>query len=100
MRLIGLAVISLLSLTLAPLLSGAQQAGKIWRVGYLANVAQPPDARPPLAFRDGLKDLGYIEGQNITYIGRWAEAKSDRLPRLAEELVRSNVDDRHSRPSE
>ena len=48
--------------------------------------------RPPLALRDGLKALGYIEDKNITYISRWGEAKRDRLPRLAEELIRSNVD--------
>jgi putative ABC transport system substrate-binding protein len=42
--------------------------------------------------REGLQALGYIEGTNITFISRWAEAKRDRMPRLAEEIVRSNVD--------
>jgi putative ABC transport system substrate-binding protein len=80
------------SILAVPLAADAQQTGKVWRIGYLANLAAPPDSRPPLAFRDGLKDLGYIEDKTITYISRWGEAKPDRLPRLAEELVRSNVD--------
>jgi putative ABC transport system substrate-binding protein len=76
----------------APLAAEAQQAGRMWRIGYFAPGAQPPDGLPPAALREALQALGYIEGKNITFISRWAEAKSDRMPRLAEEIVRSNVD--------
>ncbi len=65
MQLIGLAVILTVSLTLAPLAAGAQQPGKVYRVGVLMNL-YPPDADPPQALRQGLRDLGYVEGQNET----------------------------------
>jgi putative ABC transport system substrate-binding protein len=80
------------SIVAAPRAAQTQPPGKVWRIGYLANLAPPPDSRPPLPLRDGLKDLGYIEDKNVMYISRWGEAKSDRLPRLAEDLVRSSVD--------
>jgi len=68
MRRTGPAIVLALSALLTPLVSEAQQqAGKVRRVGYLANLAQPSDARPPLALRDGLKALGYSEDKNITY---------------------------------
>jgi putative ABC transport system substrate-binding protein len=76
----------------APFAAGAQQAARIWKIGYFAPGAQPPDRLPPAALREGLQALGYIEGKNITFISRWAEAKGDRMLRLAEEIVRSNVD--------
>lgn len=92
MRLIGFAVVLALSLFLAPLAAEAQPAARMWRIGYFAPGAQPPDALPPAPLREGLQALGYIEGKNITFISRWAEAKSDRMPRLAKEIVQSNVD--------
>src|SRR5262245_52421001 len=55
----------------APLVTEAQQPGRIWRIGYLANLAPPPDSRPPLALRDGLKELGYLEDKTITHVSRW-----------------------------
>jgi putative ABC transport system substrate-binding protein len=76
----------------APLAAEAQPTGRTWKIGYLAPGAKPPDALPPAALREGLQTLGYIEGKNITFISRWAEAKSDRMSRLAKEIVRSNVD--------
>jgi putative tryptophan/tyrosine transport system substrate-binding protein len=56
--------------------------------------SQSPDAfREPLrAFRQGLKDAGYVEGENVTLEYRWAENQMDRLPALATELVRRRVD--------
>jgi putative ABC transport system substrate-binding protein len=70
----------------------AQQAKKVFRIGFLyPNSPSFYSARID-AFREGLRDLGYIEGQNITIEYRWAAGKMDRLPALAEELVRLNVD--------
>jgi putative ABC transport system substrate-binding protein len=70
----------------------AQQAGKVPRIGYL-RVTSPSD-RPPLldTFRQGLRELGWIEGQNIIIDYRFAEGRLDRLPDLAAELVQLKVD--------
>jgi putative ABC transport system substrate-binding protein len=69
-----------------------QQAGKVPRIGFLG-VTSPSD-RPSLldAFRQGLRELGWIEGQNIVIDYRFAEGRLDRLPDLAAELVRLKVD--------
>jgi putative ABC transport system substrate-binding protein len=69
-----------------------QQAGKVPRIGYLG--ATSPSDRPPLldAFRQGLRELRWVEGQNIVIDYRFAEGRLDRLPDLAAELVRLNVD--------
>jgi len=69
----------------------AQQAGKIPRIGYLAN-SSSVDSYSREAFRQGLRGLGYVEGENILIEYRYAEEKFERLPELAEELVRLKVD--------
>ncbi|MGZ8450722.1 MAG: ABC transporter substrate-binding protein [Candidatus Binatia bacterium] len=70
----------------------AQQAGKIPRIGYLnATSASTSPARVE-AFRQGLRELGYLEGKNVVIEFRHAEGKLDRLPSLAAELVRLKVD--------
>jgi putative tryptophan/tyrosine transport system substrate-binding protein len=76
-----------------PLVARAQQpATSIPRVGWLVT-GSPAEYRFSLAaFRDGLKALSYIEGQNITIEYRWAEGNIDRLPKLANELVEQKVD--------
>jgi putative ABC transport system substrate-binding protein len=75
----------------APLATGAQPAGKVYRVGFLWDSPGVfPDAIE--AFRHGLRDLGYVEGRNIVIEYRWAEGKPDRMRELAEELVRLKVD--------
>jgi putative ABC transport system substrate-binding protein len=75
----------------APLAAEAQQAGKVYRVGFLwDSPAVWPHALE--GFRQGLRDLGWVEGQNIVVEYRWAEGRFDRLPVLAEELVRLKVD--------
>jgi ABC-type uncharacterized transport system substrate-binding protein len=76
----------------APLAAEAQQAGKVYRIGFL-RVTSPSD-RPHLldAFRQGLRELGWVEGQNIIIDYRYAEDRVDRLPGLAAELVRLKVD--------
>ncbi len=77
---------------LAPLAAGAQQPGKVWRIGYLQVGPRTPDGAPPAALRQALQELGYVEGKNVTYAGRFAEAKRERLPGLAAELVSLKVD--------
>lgn len=84
-------VFFLLALTLAAVKpSEAQQPKKPPRIGLLGLPAGP--ARPEEIFLQGLRDLGYVEGQNIIIEYRWAAGKVDRLPALAEELVRLKVD--------
>jgi putative tryptophan/tyrosine transport system substrate-binding protein len=81
------------SAVISPLAARAQQqAGKEPRIGYL-QVTSPSD-RPPLldAFRQGLRELGWVEGQNVVIDFRYAEDRVDRLPDLAAELVRLKVD--------
>src|SRR4030095_3838566 len=75
----------------APLTAEAQhRAGKEPRVGIL-NSDTAQDARVG-EFRDGLRELGYVEGQNLVIIYRWADGHQDRLPALADDLLASNVD--------
>jgi ABC-type uncharacterized transport system substrate-binding protein len=91
MRLIGLAVVFVLNLTLAPLALEAQPTAKIARIGYLAiDQAASPHLRE--AFLQELRDLGYIEGRNLVIEYRSAEGKSEQLPALAAELVALKVD--------
>jgi len=74
-----------------PLGARAQQAGKIYRVGFLwDSPAVWPHALE--GFRRGLRDLGWVEGKNIAIEYRWAEGRFERLDGLAEELVRLKVD--------
>ena len=76
----------------APLAIEAQPAGKVHRMGYLAS-SSPASARHLLeAFRQGLGELGWVEGQNLAIEYRFAEGEHDRLPELAAELVRLKVD--------
>jgi putative ABC transport system substrate-binding protein len=88
--LIGLALGSILFVV--GLTAQAQQPTKVARIGYLS--AGDPVSRGDRieALRQGLKELGYIEGKNIFIEYRFAEAKSDRLPELARDLVRLKVD--------
>src|SRR5439155_9418327 len=92
MRLIGLAVILTLSLTLAPLAAEAQQAAKIDRIGYLSPSPAAANPHLPEAFHQGLRDLGYVEGRNLMIEYRYAEGKPEQLPALAAELVALKVD--------
>jgi putative tryptophan/tyrosine transport system substrate-binding protein len=72
-----------------PLATNAQQAEKLPRLGWLGNFA----ATLPIyeGLRQGLRELGYVEGKNIIIEARWAEGNLDRLPELARELARLNV---------
>ena len=71
----------------APLAAEAEQAGKVYRVGYLSSSATVFEP-----FRLGLRELGYIEGQNLSIEARLAAGKIERLPELAVELVKARVD--------
>src|SRR6185503_5932675 len=71
----------------APLAAEAQQAGRIPRVGILAQNAPLWDD-----FRQGLRDLGYVEGRTIVIQYQWGEGSDDRLPRLAADLARLGPD--------
>jgi putative ABC transport system substrate-binding protein len=80
-----------LALLAAPLAGEAQRAAKIVRIGWLGdNPAAAPHLRE--AFRQGLRDLGYVEGRNLVIEYRAAEGKFERLPALAAELVALKVD--------
>ena len=70
----------------------AQQPKKVPRIGFLIGASAPSVAARLDAFRQGLRDLGYVEGKNIVIEYRYAEGKSDRLSALAAELVRLKVD--------
>jgi len=88
-RKIILCLLTTALLSTAPFVE-AQQSGKIHRIGFL-RAAAPPEAYIE-AFRQGLRELGYLEGKNVIIEYRYAEGKSDRLPDLAAELVRLPVD--------
>ncbi len=75
-----------------PLAAEAQQAGKVYRIGYLGTSSPSLEPHYVEAFRQKLRDLGYIEGQNSVIEYRWAEGQDDRLPGLAAELVRLKAD--------
>jgi putative ABC transport system substrate-binding protein len=73
-----------------PLAASAQQASKVWRVGWL----QPSPSPSPghASFRQGMRELGYLEGQNVKFEDRFADGHFDRLPGLAADLARLNLD--------
>jgi putative ABC transport system substrate-binding protein len=84
---------SLVGACAAPLAAAAQPARKVWRVGYLGD--GPRAERLGInfePFRDGLRELGYIEGQNVIIEERWTDGKAERVADLATELVRLKVD--------
>ena len=94
MRLIGLAVIFAVGLALSPLAAEGQQAGRVYRLGILspAGVPAPSVGTSPNLVPISLRELGYVEGQNLVIDRRFADGKADRLPGLAQELVRLRPD--------
>ena len=72
--------------------SFAQPKGKLWRIGFLGATSAASYASRVEALRAGLRELGYVEGKNITIEFRWADGKYERLPDLAAELVKLKVD--------
>jgi putative tryptophan/tyrosine transport system substrate-binding protein len=88
-----------IGLLAAPLAAEAQQAGKVPRIGVLSPRSPSGIGRNPgdlavlfAAFRESLRELGYVEGQSIKIESRWAEGNYDRLPGLAADLIRLKVD--------
>ena len=84
-----LIAVTLLAVTV---IADAQQPKKVPRIGYLSNVDPATESTRSEAIRLALRELGYIEGQNIATEYRYAEGKRDRFPELAAELVRLKVD--------
>jgi putative ABC transport system substrate-binding protein len=76
----------------APLVAEAQQAAKVPRIGFLGNSTAALEANLVGPFREGLRDLGYVEGQNILIEYRWAEGQYERFPALIAELIALKVD--------
>ena len=85
---IGCIVTLTLSLLAAPLATEAQPAGKVPRIGVMAPFFWPPFD----AFRAGLRELGYVEGENIVVEYRWSEGQNERFPAFVAEFIRHNVD--------
>ena len=73
-------------------IAGAQQPKKVPRIGYLSNNDAALESARSEALRAGLRELGYVEGQNIATEYRYAEGKRDLFPEIAAELVRLKVD--------
>ena len=86
-------VLMALALLAAPLAVHAQQPGKVYRIGFLGPFPPAPGGPDPLgdAFLDGLREHGYVEGQNLTIERRYSEGKADRLPALVADLLRLDV---------
>jgi putative ABC transport system substrate-binding protein len=77
----------------APLAAEAQQAGKVWRIGLLSYAASDSGgAARWKAFREQLRELGYVEGQNVFFESRWGDGQVGRLRGLAAELIDAKVD--------
>ena len=91
LKLVGSFAIAL-TVALGGAVAHAQQAGKIFRIGYLDDGTASSIAVRLETFRQELSKLGWIEGKNIAIEYRFAEQKSERLPELAAELVRLKVD--------
>jgi putative tryptophan/tyrosine transport system substrate-binding protein len=80
------------ALLAAPLAAEGQRADKVYRIGVLDVVSVASNATNLAAFRQGLRELGYVEGQNFTIDYRSADGRAERFPDLAKELVRLKVD--------
>jgi putative ABC transport system substrate-binding protein len=76
----------------APFFTQAQKPARVWRIGFLSGGPRPADGALPVALLRSLEKLGYIDGKNVTYTGRWAEAKFERLPGMAAELMGFDLD--------
>jgi ABC-type uncharacterized transport system substrate-binding protein len=92
MRPIALVLAVTLGLTLVPLSPEAQQPAKVWRIGFLGAETASTNRHFLDAFRLGMRERGYVEGQSITIEERWAEGRSERFHDLVAELVQLKMD--------
>jgi putative tryptophan/tyrosine transport system substrate-binding protein len=91
-QLIGLVVLLAISLVVAPLAGEAQETGRVARIGYIfVGPSLLPPSSNTVAFMQGLRDLGWVEGSNLTIERRYANGKPERLPALVAELMRLKV---------
>ena len=79
-------------LLVAPVVVEAQLAGKVWRIAYLGNSSAVLESELIAAFRQGLRDLNYVEGQNVVIEFHWAEGQYDRFPTFVAEAIQAKVD--------
>jgi putative ABC transport system substrate-binding protein len=87
----GIGFIIALGILLGSLAAQAQQTGNVYRIGFLGNSTAALEANLVGPFREGLRDLGYVEGRNVLIEYRWAEGKYDRFPALIGELLALKV---------
>jgi len=93
MKLVSRLAVLALAILGTPLAAEAQQPAKVHRVGWLGLASPGPEVlRIVDAFRQGLGELGYVEGRDIAFEYRWAHGRADQLPALAAELARLKVD--------
>jgi putative ABC transport system substrate-binding protein len=85
-------LLGLSALCIAPRAAQGQMPGKVYRIGYIQTATPEEQAHLTKAFDEGLRDLGYVEGRNLIIERRFAWGHQERLPELAAELVRLNVD--------
>jgi putative ABC transport system substrate-binding protein len=76
----------------APLAAEAQPAARVYRIGFILTATPNETGHLLKALNEGLRELGYVEGRNVVFERRYAEGRQERLPVLAAELVRLNVD--------
>jgi putative ABC transport system substrate-binding protein len=76
----------------APLAAEGQQAKKVWRIGYLTGGSAEREKSWLASFRQGLRELGYVERESIVIEQRYAEGRTERLPELTKELIQLKVD--------
>src|SRR5687767_2076704 len=91
-HIVGLLVMLALGILAAPLTLEAQQPAKVYRVGFLSLLPQEQALSHIKALHEGLRGLGYIEGQNIILEYRFADGTAERLPGLVAELIHLKVD--------
>src|SRR5262245_49042648 len=81
-----------LALLAAPLAAEGQLPAKVYRIGFLGNLNQAISKPTVDAFRQGLRELGWVEGQNVSIEYRWADGNLERLPALALDLLKAPLD--------
>jgi putative ABC transport system substrate-binding protein len=91
-KIVGLIVLLALGLLAAPRPGPAQEAGKVYRIGFLGITPLAIASPTREAFRQGLRDLGWMEGHNLHLEWRWTDGEDERFPALAAELVQLQVD--------